>query len=737
MAQLIHSLKANLHESEERLQLVLEGSQLGFWDWDLRSGIVQRNERLAELLGFQPHELSPSLEQWKALIHPDDRILTESALNNHLLGLKPAYEVECRLLTKSGEYKWFLDRGKVVRRGVKGEPLRMTGTTGDIDRRKQTEMALQASETRFRELADLLPQIVVEADTNGVITYTNKKGFTTFGYTPEEILGVYKILDAIVPEHQERALANFQRTLQGHTSMGGEYNVIRKDGSIFPVLIFSAPIMSGEKVAGIRSLMVDLSEYKRLELALAENEELFNLLLEYSPIFVFFKDEQTRPIRLSKNYEKMLGRPISELLGKTMDELFPSDLAKSMTEDDLRILREGKQIEVVEELNGRFFLTTKFPIQKMNKPYRLAGFTQDITAWKKAEAAAAEANHRLKETIAELERHNQEMAILKWLVEMMQLCQTPEETFGIITSAFRGLFPGVSGLLAVATSDQKDFKATDSWGKKYNQDPIFIDECLALRRKRIFHIDRTLQVFQCKHLLTPGPASSVCIPLIVQEEILGLVNLTHPEDDSFFNAQRLQLIQAISDSAAVALSNQKLRETLRQQAIRDPLTMLFNRRYMEETLVREIKHATRAAYTLGLILLDIDFFKEINDHYGHPLGDKVLHDVGSLFLLQTRGEDVACRYGGDEFLIILPDVTREELWHKACALHDLIKGLKWETADDQIISINTSFGLAIYPADGETSGALIRSADAGLYQAKANGRGRIFFEKHNPTTDVK
>ncbi len=136
--------------------------------------------------------------------------------------------------------------------------------------------------------------------------------------------------------------------------------------------------------------------HKRVEGALRESEEMFRLFMEHSPIYVFFKDEHIRSMQLSKNYEKMLGRPLSELIGKTMCDLFPSELAKSMVEDDLTTLREGKPIEVVEELNGRIYTTTKFPIIREGKPPRLAGFTMDITEAKLAEKALRENEERFR-----------------------------------------------------------------------------------------------------------------------------------------------------------------------------------------------------------------------------------------------------------------------------------------------------------------------------------------------------
>ena len=129
----------------------------------------------------------------------------------------------------------------------------------------------------------------------------------------------------------------------------------------------------------------DITKRKQSEKALQESNEIFKQFMENSPNYVFFKNDKDQAIRLSSNYEKMLGKPMHELLGKTMDDLFPSDLAKSMIADDLRVLNEGKQVTVEEELNGRFYTTIKFPILIKGKPRYLAGYTMDITERKQME----------------------------------------------------------------------------------------------------------------------------------------------------------------------------------------------------------------------------------------------------------------------------------------------------------------------------------------------------------------
>lgn len=136
---------------------------------------------------------------------------------------------------------------------------------------------------------------------------------------------------------------------------------------------------------------------KRIEAELRESREIFDEFMEHSPIYVFFKDDKIRSLRLSRNFEEMLGKPIDELLGKTMDELFPSELSKTMIEDDLRIMKGGTPLKVEEELHGRFYYTIKFPIYQLGKPKFLAGYTIDITERKMIEET-------LRRQVEELQR---------------------------------------------------------------------------------------------------------------------------------------------------------------------------------------------------------------------------------------------------------------------------------------------------------------------------------------------
>ena len=169
----------------------------------------------------------------------------------------------------------------------------------------------------------------------------------------------------------------------------------------------------------------------------------------------------------------------------------------------------------------------------------------------------------------------------------------------------------------------------------------------------------------------------------------------------------------------------KSQALLREQSVRDHLTGLFNRRYMEETLERELLRAARKQLSLGIIMLDVDEFKHFNDTYGHAAGDLILRELGSLLLRQVRGEDVACRYGGDEFMLILPDASREVTRERAERICAYARQLRLQFEGQSLAAVGLSLGVAVFPEHGAASTGVLRAADAALYRAKHEGRGRV------------
>jgi diguanylate cyclase (GGDEF)-like protein len=181
----------------------------------------------------------------------------------------------------------------------------------------------------------------------------------------------------------------------------------------------------------------------------------------------------------------------------------------------------------------------------------------------------------------------------------------------------------------------------------------------------------------------------------------------------------------VADRIGLALANIRLHETLQGLSTHDPLTELYNRRYMEESLERELLRSQRSGAPVGVIMLDIDHFKAFNDRFGHKAGDGLLRSLGRLLRQSIRASDIACRYGGEEFLVILPDSTAETALQRAERLRSEVRDLNVRHGAEVQEAVTASFGVAVFPQDGPSVEAIIRAADMALYRAKQEGRDRV------------
>jgi len=195
-----------------------------------------------------------------------------------------------------------------------------------------------------------------------------------------------------------------------------------------------------------------------------------------------------------------------------------------------------------------------------------------------------------------------------------------------------------------------------------------------------------------------------------------------------------QLEESVNNLKQSLVEADMLRKELREQAIRDPLTGMFNRRFLEESLKHEVSRANRTPSALGIIMFDMDNFKYLNDQFGHVAGDEVLHQVGRVLLTQDRAADIACRYGGDEFIIVLPDTSLENARHKAEQLREQLKLLRIHVNDMTLPDVEFSIGVAAFPEHGSSEIELLQSVDAALYRAKQEGGDRVVVADQSTST---
>jgi diguanylate cyclase (GGDEF)-like protein len=226
---------------------------------------------------------------------------------------------------------------------------------------------------------------------------------------------------------------------------------------------------------------------------------------------------------------------------------------------------------------------------------------------------------------------------------------------------------------------------------------------------------------RCSHIEADGGATA-CIPLNAQGQQLGFLYVS-AADDGFMS--RVQLIETAAEQLAMALSNLELQERLRIQSIREPLTGLFNRRYLEESLARELARCERRGLPLAVMMLDLDHFKRFNDTHGHPGGDALLAGFGALLQSLSRQEDIACRYGGEEFTLILPEAGPQAALERAEQIRVAVEGMRIQHLGKDLPPVTVSIGLAFAPDDGVDPESLVRHADRALYKAKSRGRNRV------------
>ncbi|MFA1719080.1 sensor domain-containing diguanylate cyclase [Xanthomonas campestris] len=356
--------------------------------------------------------------------------------------------------------------------------------------------------------------------------------------------------------------------------------------------------------------------------------------------------------------------------------------------------------------------------------YRL--LSRELARRVRAEEEASTSSTRLAESFSTLERTSAGLEALARYSGLLQNCRNAEEALEITARTIAPLVPGVSGAVYLLRASRDRAEQVAAWGTLADGErgSIAPEECWALRRDRTHLVEDASVGMVCQHagVNLPPHASTVCIPLSAQGTQLGMLAL---RGDNAQELASLTVAEAAAEQLSLALHNLRLRETLRQQSIRDPLTGLFNRRYLEEALNHELSRCTRRVQPLSVLMLDVDHFKQFNDLHGHSGGDRVLAAIGELLLTQTRGEDICCRYGGEELTIILPEVDLATASAMAEKLRAGIDALQVMADGVSLPKITASFGVATFPGHAGNAAQLLRKADEALYRAKQAGRNQV------------
>ena len=470
-----------------------------------------------------------------------------------------------------------------------------------------------------------------------------------------------------------------------------------------------------------------------------DHARTLGLVLDHMSDLVAMLDTDGRRLYNSPSYNAVFGD--KDLAGTdSFREIHPEDRERVK-----RVFRETVESGVGQRTQYRFLLPdgsirtieSQGDVIKdgAGKVARVVVVARDITERKKSEQALEESNRQLRATVLELERRDRENVALGKLGDMLEMCKSAEESRDVLGQFVDKLFPGTSGNLYLLNSGNDLLEAVVTWGEAGPAgDPVIgKDDCWALRRGQLHVVEDARSKLNCQHLIVPPSGAYLCAPIMGQGEVLGMLHVqfgaAQASEPELVRRRQLESQQAwaltVTEHIALALANLRLRETLRAQAVRDSLTGLYNRRHMEQALEREILRAARNGRTVGVIMLDLDHFKSFNDSHGHEAGDLLLRVLGDYLLTHVRAEDIACRYGGEEFLVILPEASpamsrsrAEELWRGVQGLHVNFHG-------ELLRGTTASFGVAVFPGHGSTMAELLRAADTALYAAKRQGRDRV------------
>jgi diguanylate cyclase (GGDEF)-like protein/PAS domain S-box-containing protein len=356
-----------------------------------------------------------------------------------------------------------------------------------------------------------------------------------------------------------------------------------------------------------------------------------------------------------------------------------------------------------------------------------ARLTGEIDERRRIEDTLQSTNATLQETVSDLQRFNHESVIFSEMAEVLQACLTFDEAFNAIAEYGERLLPGTLGHFFIFRDSRDVLEYAVSWGEPFPGERILQpDACWAMRRGQVHSISSGGRL-RCAHVPT-ATTESVCVPIIGQGQTLGMLHVACGTGDwrgTKRQGDGLRCLRTMADRIGPALANLRLRETLRSLSIRDPLTGLYNRRYLEESLQREIHRASRAGASIAAIMVDVDHFKRFNDAFGHEAGDVVLRAIADLLRRNIRPSDLPCRLGGEELVVIMPDADIGLATARAEKIRRDIRELALLHEGRTLGIVTASFGVATYPTHASTADTLLHAGDTALYRAKAEGRDRV------------
>jgi len=685
--------------------------------------IVDVNHATLEMYGAESK--AQLLADLSKVLGPESLIPFQAELLALVLG-ETSFECETVNYTLRGERRVIFLR-LTVAPGCEETWAQVFVGISDITERRQAEAALAAERDLLQALMDNIPDTIYFKDTASRFTRVNRAQAEMLGVpAPEQAMGKTD-LDFQDPELARGFFEEEQRLVKSGESLINriEFNPA-PDGKPRWFSATKMPIKDGNgRVTGLVGVSRNITGIKQAEEAVRESEERFRFMSWATKDAVWDWDLQKNQIWWGDGLQKVLHYPPGTALPDPewrLDRIHPED----------RVKVNGVISEALEQ--GMEFWSKEYRFQRHDgtyadvmdrgyilrdgggRPYRMIGAMMDITDRKQSEKTIRHQNEMLSslhQITLDLLRYRDIHQLLEALVEL-------SAKFLDVSYVEIMLVEGEELVVKAATQNQARSlgervgrgAALLSWQAVDTREPVVLRDYASWPDRQAVYDEFEL------HAVAD-------FPILNDDQCLGVIALGSQEPDYEFTVDQIQYGRLFANLTALVLNNAQLREALREQSIRDPLTGLYNRRYMQEMLKQHLSRVTRQLHPLGLIMIDIDHFKSFNDAHGHAAGDALLRELGRFLQSRIRLEDVACRYGGEEFILIMPDATLEVAQRRAEQLRAEAKELRVRDAGLIIEGITLSLGVALYPLHAQETDTLLRAADAALYRAKQEGRNRV------------
>ena len=476
------------------------------------------------------------------------------------------------------------------------------------------------------------------------------------------------------------------------------------------------------------------SALTKSNLELQESAKFIKKITDTAPNLLYIYDLTTnRNIFCNPFIQDLTGYSVSviqkfenSLLSKL---IHPDDIEKVREHHNKCLfLEEDNYLEIeyrIKDINGEWYWlhdkNTVFNRDSQGKPEQILGVAQNITHKKKAELKTKLLNQRLSEQVAILEVREKTRVQLSHMIRVIQVCSSLEEAKELIVDLLKPLFADTKGAVYLTNSSKTVVSAIAIWGDIDSDRHFAAKNCWAIRLGNSYSTYPHTPKLYCSHVNNTQLLPSLCLPMIAKGETIGMLHLQFSSIVEITQSTK-NLAETVAQNLALSFANLKLQQELKFQSFHDSLTGLYNRRYIEESLKKEIDRARRKQQFVSVMMLDVDHFKQFNDTYGHQAGDLVLNKVGTYLRSAIREYDIACRYGGEEMIVVMPDASIENSIVRAETIRTGIKALKLEHNGKQLQSVTVSIGVSCFPDDGVDPEKLINAADKALYRAKEEGR---------------